>query len=123
LLLRRGPTLGEARRLVGRLLELALRLPPPLLELDARIRVAIRLVGRALAATPRADRAALPARLGERVVTLLDAARVIADPLLDVADGDAVHHRLDAWNAARQHDGVIRLLLAVHPPRELDRLL
>ena len=98
-------------------------LRPALLELDARVGVAVRLVRGALATAARADRAAFPARLGERVVALVEAARVVADALLHVADGDAVDDRLDAGHAAREHDRVLRLLLGVHPARQLDRLL
>jgi hypothetical protein len=105
------------------MLKLLVRLAPALLELDAWRRVAVGLIRRALAPTAGADRAAFPLRLGERVVALLEAARVIADALLDVADGDAIDDGLHPGNATRDHHRVIRLLLAVDPSRELDRLL
>src|SRR5215218_3499454 len=122
-LLRRSAALGDAGGLVRRLLDLHLGGGPALHQLDARISVAVDLVRSALTRATGADRAAFPARLREGVVTLLEPTRVIANALLDVADGDAIHYRLHARDAAREHHRVLRFLLAVHPAGQLDRLL
>src|SRR5690348_1572309 len=72
--LRRGASLGRARRLVGGVRELLVGRGPALLELDARRGMAVRLVRGALPTPAGADRAALPPGFGERVLPLLEAA-------------------------------------------------
>src|SRR3954469_5348225 len=118
-----GPPFGDPRRLVGGLLHLLIGRGPALLELDARRRMPVRLVRGALATPAGADRPSFPARLGECVLALLEAPRVVTDPLLQIAHGDAVDHRPDAGTPPRQHARLLALLLAVPPARQFDRLL
>src|SRR5258705_7891787 len=117
---RRAPR-AAARRLVRRVLDLLIGAGPALVELDARGGVAVRLVRGALPTPAGADRVSLPARLGERVLPLVEAAGMVANPLLQIAHGDAVDHGLDAGHPAREYDGALRLFLVVHPARQLDR--
>src|SRR4051812_7448165 len=62
------PALGDPGGLVGSLGQLDVGGRPALLELHARVAVAIRLVGGALPTPAGADGAALPPGFGQRVV-------------------------------------------------------
>ena len=112
--------LGNAGRIIGRVAYRVVNTLPALPELDLRVRVPIGLVRRTLAASTRSHALSFPFSATHWRIRVPKSARRLFESTLLIANRDAIDDGPDAWDAARDRDGMLGFVFVLDPAGQLD---